>query len=71
MARGNYHISADRLEEVVNAYSEYEPGVATVDVEATLLYDWPEGQEHQDWLDYAPATEIADWLASTVFDDLS
>ena len=65
-----YHIDADRLEDIVNAYAEYEPGVATEDVEATLLYDWPEGQEHQDWLDTADVREIADWLASTVFTDL-
>lgn len=65
-----YHIDADRLEDIVNAYAEYEPGVATEDVEATLLYDWPEGQEHQDWLDTADVQEIADWLASTVFTDL-
>lgn len=25
---------------------------------------WPEGQEHQDWLDTAPAAEIADWIRS-------
>jgi len=70
MAQGNYHIDAERLESIVNAYAEYEPNVSTADVEATLLYDWPEGQEHQDWLDTADPQEVADWLAATTFDDV-
>jgi hypothetical protein len=67
MAQGNYQIDSDRLEAIVNAYAEYEPGVATA--EATLLYDWPEGQGHRDWLDNAPAQEVADWLAASIFTD--
>lgn len=31
--------------------------------EIALDTDWMEGQEHQDWLDTAPAAEIASWLA--------
>ena len=67
---GNFHIDAERLQEIVNAYAEYEPSVDTNDVEATLLYDWPEGDDHQNWLETADPQEIADWLAATTFDDL-
>lgn len=65
-----YHINPDKLTEIVNTYAEYEPNVATADVEATLTYDWHGGQEHQDWLDTAPAAEIADWLAAQTFEDI-
>jgi len=33
----------------------------TLPFEAFCLADWPEGQEHQDWLNKATAEEIADW----------
>jgi len=67
--RGPYHIDPERLEAIVNAYAEFEPNVETATVEAYLLYDWSEGQEHQDWLDTADPQEIAEWIAATVFDD--
>lgn len=31
-------------------------------IELFILADWHEGQEHQDWLDEATSTEIADWI---------
>jgi len=31
------------------------------EVEAFILADWREGQEHQEWLDTAAPEEIADW----------
>ena len=69
MAQGNYIISAEKLQAIVDAYSEYEPNVHSDDVEKTLTYDWPEGEEHQEWLDTADPQEIADWLAATTFED--
>jgi hypothetical protein len=31
-------------------------------VRAFIVADWPEGAEHQQWLDSATAEEIADWV---------
>jgi hypothetical protein len=31
----------------------------------TILYDWPEGDEHWEWVYTVPASEIVDW-AETV-----
>lgn len=28
---------------------------------ATILYDWPEGAEHWEWVCTAPVAEIVDW----------
>ena len=33
----------------------------THEVEAFILADWREGQEHQEWLDTATPEEIANW----------
>ena len=62
-----YTIDREKLEAVVNVYSESEPNVSTADVEAYICGDWPEGQEHQDWIDSADPQEIADWIAADVF----
>ena len=34
----------------------------------TILYDWPEGNEHLDWVASAPVDEILDW-AQTIEGD--
>jgi type II secretory pathway component PulM len=33
-------------------------------IRTKICADWNEGEEHQEWIDSAPAEEIADWLAS-------
>lgn len=33
-------------------------------METHVCGEWREGDDHQAWLDTAPAREIADWLAS-------
>jgi len=60
MPRGNYQITTDRFEAIADNCTELPPET----VEATLLYDWPEGQEHQDWLNTADPQEIADWVTT-------
>jgi len=30
----------------------------------TIMYDWPEGNEHWRWVINAPVTEIVDWAES-------
>jgi hypothetical protein len=52
-----YTISEPRLERVA------ELARLPLDrVREYLLADWPEGAEHQAWLDNAPEREIAAWV---------
>jgi len=32
--------------------------------EATIMHDWPEGDEHWRWVCRAPVAEIVDWAES-------
>jgi len=32
--------------------------------EDTIMYDWPEGDEHWEWVVKATITEIVDWAAT-------
>lgn len=54
-----YTMFVSRAEAVANL-------IAADDLDAVYYYctdqDWPEGPEHQRWLDSAPAAEIADWI---------
>lgn len=43
--------------------------LAGVDIEDLLLVclsDWPQGDEHQAWLDNTPAQDIADWAGPII-----
>lgn len=35
-------------------------------VDSALFYDWDNADEHQEWLNSAPISEIVDWVDSTV-----
>ena len=37
--------------------------VTTKEVRDYCLADWPEGSEHQNWLNMAPIEEIAIWVS--------
>lgn len=39
------------------------------EVQAVCCADWPEGDEHQRWLEAAPVDEIADWVATILKSD--
>lgn len=55
-----YHISSIKLLQI----NEYAKGAGHTDEEIKdyVLADWPEGQEHQDWLDRATVQEIGNWV---------
>jgi hypothetical protein len=56
---GFYTMSDDKVAEIAR--------IARAEPDAVRDYctnDWPEGEEHQRWLDDASAQEIADWLPS-------
>ena len=63
-----YTIDTTKLEQVVSEFQAHPQGdpIATVhDVESHICYDWPEGQEHQDWIDESDVSDIVDWLVNT------
>ena len=60
-----YRIDSDKLAEVVRLFNDQVDPKATDElVEREITADWNEGDEHQRWVDSAPAQEIVDWLAS-------
>ena len=61
----NYRIDSEKLEQVTAIVNtETDPKVTETEIEAEICADWNEGDEHQEWVDSAPAAEIADWIAS-------
>ena len=58
----DFQISDSKLETVIRLVRNHlgDEVEASV-IEGFVLADWHEGQEHQAWLDYAGADEIADW----------
>jgi len=62
-----YSISRDKLQEVVAIFNADNGVTASEEkIKSVLCYDWPQGQEHQDWLDTANAQEISNWLYYTI-----
>lgn len=61
-----YRIDSEKLAEVTRILNqETDPKATEEMVEAEICgQDWAEGSEHQEWIDNAPAREIADWVAS-------
>jgi len=60
-----FTIDSEKLDEVIRIYNaETDPAASDDVIESTVLADWHEGDEHQDWLNDASAKEIADWLAA-------
>jgi len=65
-----YQINNQKLEQVVSefqAHPQGDAGATSYDIESHICSDWPEGQEHQDWIDESNPDEIVDWLVSTWF----
>lgn len=57
-----YTINNDTIQAVVNTDAGRQFKLTANEVESFCTADWPEGQEHQDWLDTATPEEIADWV---------
>jgi len=60
-----YTIDEDKLEQVTEIVNRDTDPAATPElIRQHICADWPEGQEHQDWIDAAAPEEVADWIAS-------
>jgi len=61
----SFTIDQEKLESVISIYNnEVDPSATDEVIEETILADWNEGDEHQEWIDASSAQEISDWLAS-------
>lgn len=64
-----YTISPEKLTAVIQSYNEIVDGnLSERKVKSYICADWTEGDEHQQWIDNAPAEEIADWLRFVIPD---
>jgi len=59
-----YTIDSEKLAAITASVQQKIPRMTESHVREYCLADWPEGQEHQDWLDSAPVSEIADWVVT-------
>lgn len=59
---GNFSISDDRLKKVLKIVRGRSGRISKGTAERILGADYPEGDEHQEWLNEAPVHEIADWI---------
>ena len=55
----HFTIDAEKAEEIADLL-----GWTADEVKEVCLADWPEGEQHQQWLNTAPVQEIADWIES-------
>jgi hypothetical protein len=63
----HYSIEESKLGAVLFAMPGDIPGIKGEDVTEFILADWPEGEEHQKWIDTAPAHEIAEWVTLGIY----
>jgi hypothetical protein len=55
-----FQISDERATEIAACHDTLTPDI----VREYATADWAEGDEHQLWINTAPAQEIADWIIS-------
>lgn len=66
-AMGNYfNLSKVNISAVTKGVRRDVPKATETEVEAFIDADWPNAQEHQDWLNHASSKEIADWVAAVM-----
>jgi hypothetical protein len=58
-----FKIDSSKLKKVVRIISKNTMvKMSDKEIEDFILADWPEGDEHQDWLNESDAEEIASWV---------
>lgn len=63
-------INQTKLAEAVRIVRERK-SVELSDVLNYVVADWPNGDEHQEWIDNAPAAEIASWFLAGYTEEVS
>ncbi len=65
MATSNYyHINDSKLNHIVVLVRRDLPGLTAAEITDYMLADWPEGEDHQGWLNHGIDTDIADWVVA-------
>ncbi|MBD3250927.1 hypothetical protein GF380_00390 [Candidatus Uhrbacteria bacterium] len=68
MVGKNFNIDDQVLVEITEILnSEVDPAATEGEVLAFIDADWPNADEHQEWLDGAEAEEIADWIIHSAY----
>lgn len=62
MPEGTFTIDMYKMERIVAVVHATRPEVDFEHIRNYVLADWPEGEEHQKWLDTAEDAEIAGWV---------
>jgi hypothetical protein len=57
------HVDLASLTKIVQ---ESVPDATEEEIEQFVDADWPNAEEHQEWLDTATVKEIADWVAGVL-----
>ena len=57
-----FDLSKLDVEEITRLVQQHSPWATRHQIEKFIGADWPEGEEHQEWLNGASAQEIADWV---------
>jgi hypothetical protein len=62
------HEKYTKIVEGVKAWLKKHYGILCEirDIDEALFADWPEGEEHREWLRTASAEEIVDWAEGVV-----
>ena len=60
-----------KLDQIINLVGRELPDATNRDIEAFVYADWPEGQEHLQWLRTAPVAEIVTWVVVGLRDGLA
>ena len=63
-----YTIGTERAAAIVERVQRERPQYSEQMIHRFLLADWPEGDEHQNWLDTAPAAGLVDWIIAGLDD---
>jgi len=60
----HYTIDSAKMAEVQRLALAHLPGWTADQVTDFVLADWPEGSDHQEWLNSSTANEIASWVVA-------
>lgn len=61
-----FNMDKSKLQEVLELVWKSHPQFTSNKIEQFIDADWPNANEHQQWLNEAPASEIASWVEAGI-----
>jgi bisphosphoglycerate-independent phosphoglycerate mutase (AlkP superfamily) len=61
-----FDLSAVDIEAVAGLVRNEVPEATNAEIEAFIAADWPNADEHQDWLNSATSEQIASWVSAVL-----